>query len=82
MAARRRDDRGGGAEDCGLDADDVLCCCRTAVVRAYGGMLSSGAAPTVALDCAIRVYRYHHPQATHAQAHDAVEAWVTTGLLH
>jgi len=58
------------------------CPCHAAVVRAHAGMIASGAPDSVALEAAVRVYRYHHPEVAPGRAHDQVERWVFTGPLH
>ncbi len=68
--------------ECRTDPDFRQCECRMAVDRAYNGMLASGAPSQVALDVAIRVYRYHHPEFTMAEAQSTVEVWVFSGRTH
>lgn len=58
------------------------CACRNAVNRAYDGMLESGAPASVALEAALRVYRYHHPHQADDAAQTTVETWVFRGLHH
>ncbi len=58
------------------------CDCRTAVVRAYHGMLESGTAQTVAMGVATRVYLYHHPAVAVDLAQVTVERWVSAEALH
>jgi hypothetical protein len=58
------------------------CVCRAAVIRAYGGMMAAGLPDSKALDAAVRVYRYHHPDEPVDRARDLVETWVFTGPLH
>lgn len=67
-------------EECG--DPEVVCACRAAVTRAYDGMLDSGVPDSVALEAAIRVYRYHHPQGPDEEAVRTVEAWVMRGPVH
>lgn len=77
MAAGRRADRLGAG--CDPPAD---CACLAAVLRAHAGMIASGAPASVALDAAVRVYRYHHPACPPERARDLVETWVFNGPLH
>ncbi len=79
---RRRGRRTVDYHDCRDDRELIGCECRVAVHRAYHGMLASGAPPTVALNVAIRVYCYHHPEYTPAEAQGTVEAWMLRGVLH
>ena len=65
------------SETCGPDEDGSRCDCRSAVTRAYRSLLGSGSSPTIALEAATRIYRYHHPEASLDMALTAVEAWVT-----
>ena len=68
---------------CGPDDEsDAACSCRVAVMRAYTSMLTSGAPRTVALDAAVRVYCYHHPDDPADQASHTVEHWVYAGHLN
>ena len=82
MGARKDPRMSADDEECGPLADAARCTCREAVTRAYRGMLDCGVPDSVALDAAIRVYRYHHPEATRDHAHLTVETWVFTGRLH
>jgi hypothetical protein len=45
-------------------------------------MLDGGAPDSVALEAALRVYRYHHPDAADELAQTMVETWVFRGLHH
>lgn len=84
--AGRRGSRSGrawlGSEPCGPEPQGPPCDCRTAVRRAYDGMLAAGTPASQALTVAIRVYRYHHPQAEQTHAEVTVESWVFSGPLH
>ena len=64
------------------DGPDTGCACRAAVIRAYDGMLGSGAPDSVALQAAIRVYRHYHPKAADDITIHTVETWVMRGPLH
>ncbi len=70
------------AAGCGALQGEALCRCKGAVTRAYAGMLDSGAGPAIALEAAVRVYRYHHPSAPPDFAQLTVECWVFHGRLH
>jgi hypothetical protein len=81
MVARR------SPEGCGAGgppfADGTADCrCHQAVTRAYAEMVARGAPGSVALEAAIRVFVYHHPEVPAFRAHDTVETWVYTGPLN
>lgn len=68
---------------CGPEAeDDRVCRCRTAVRRAYGSLVCNGVDRERAMGAALRVYRYHHPEACPVIAQVTVERWVHQGPLH
>ena len=69
-------------EDCGPESTPESCTCREAVTRAFRGMTTSGAQPSIALDAATRVFSYHHPAASYAHARATVEEWVVQSLAH
>lgn len=58
------------------------CHCHRAVMRAFGQMVAKGAPRTVAIEAAIRVFCYHHPEVPSFRAHDMVETWVYRGPLN
>lgn len=80
MAAKSQPDRFRKV-DCGPDHTGP-CDCRTAVLRAFQGMLVSGSTQPTALDVAARVYRYHHPAQSAEHAQRTVEAWISARSLH
>lgn len=57
------------------------CKCYSAVMRAYKCM-KSDEPENVALDAALRVYRYHHPEDTKRDAFLTVQSWVHAERLH
>lgn len=57
------------------------CRCRSAVLRAFSGMISSGASPDDALAVALRVFHHHHPE-IETGADALVERWVSVESLH
>jgi hypothetical protein len=67
---------------CSRGLAESECLCRTAVARAYRGLTAAGVPDSKALDAAVRVYRYHHPEEPVDRARDLVETWVFTGPLH
>jgi hypothetical protein len=79
MAANDEPEFGG---DLPLGDSYLDCHCHRAVMRAYAEMIAVGAPRTVALEAAVRVFRYHHPEVASFRAHDKVETWVHTGPLH
>ena len=81
MVARRSPDRPGDP-DCGTDELLGDCRCQPAVRRAFTGMMTSGGCERTAMDVALRVYRYHHPEVPSVQARDIVQVWVYQGAFH
>lgn len=56
------------------------CKCYSAVMRTYGALRDEP--HIVAMDAAIRVYRYHHPEDNKHAAHLTVERWLAEGHVH
>lgn len=56
------------------------CRCHGAVMRTYKSM--SDEPHNVALEAAVRVYRYHHPEDAKEDAQLTVESWITAGKTH
>lgn len=56
------------------------CKCYKAVMRTYSDMRD--VPHTVAMEAALRVYRYHHPEDTKADASLTVEKWISHGHIH
>ncbi|MBW8724109.1 MAG: hypothetical protein JF625_02970 [Inquilinus limosus] len=52
------------------------------MTRAYSELVARGAPRSVAMDAAIRVFVYHHPEVPAFRAHDTVETWVFSGPLN
>ena len=67
---------------CSRGLADEDCTCRAAVSRAYGGMVAAGLPEGKALDAAVRVYRYQHPEQPADRVRLLVESWVFTGPVH
>lgn len=59
---------------CGSD------CCIGAVRRSYAEMCSSGASEAAALDAALAVLRWHHPEVVAESAVTLVRGWVQSSL--
>jgi len=57
------------------------CQCHGAVMRTYKSMVSDEPAH-VAMEAAQRVYRFHHPEDSLADAHLTVERWVNEQHIH
>ncbi|MFN3701221.1 MAG: hypothetical protein ACK4VI_06840 [Alphaproteobacteria bacterium] len=57
------------------------CVCYKAVMRTFKSMMSDEPF-NVALEAAIRVYRYHHPEDKKHDAHLTVERWVNAQHVH
>lgn len=58
------------------------CVCKGAVLRAYSEMLSGEVPHNVAMEAAVRVYRYHHPEDAPDAAGLIVERWIHAGRMH
>ncbi len=56
------------------------CKCYGAVMRTYAGM--SDEPRYIALEAAVRVYRYHHPEDSGSDAQLTVESWINQGHAH
>lgn len=68
---------GEDAAECG-----ERCKCRGIVLKAYNGMLDTGAPKRTAMDVASKVYIYHHPEDAGPRARLIVERWVHAGNMH
>lgn len=55
---------------------------RTAVKRCYDGLCRSGQPERYALEAAVTVYRWHHPETPLSQAENIVALWVGNAVLH
>lgn len=64
----------------GLEAPG--CDCRTAVRRAFDGMLVSSQSTSRALDVALTVYSYHHPEVPLFEARETVTTWLARDRMH
>jgi len=53
-----------------------------AVVRAYREMRGKGQPDRFALEAAVTVYLWHHPQVPSAEAQQIVSFWVADGVRH
>ncbi len=64
--------------------DKERCKCRAAVLRAYNGMIKTGAPQNFAMDAARILYSYHHPEDQLIDAALTVERWVCSqaGAFH
>ncbi len=58
------------------------CKCYKAVMQAYGCMMEAGEPQSIALEAAMRVYGYHHPEDAKAIQTLTVERWVNERSLH
>jgi len=58
------------------------CVCRDIVERAHASMLEKGADSGSALESAVRVFRYHHPETSQLESRNLVEQWVLGRHLH
>jgi hypothetical protein len=59
-----------------------LCRCRSAVLRAYQGMIAGGEPETVAREAAAIVFRWYQPTVEHSKGDRMVASWIEVGLLH
>lgn len=55
-------------------------CCIGAVRRSYSEMCSSGAPEAAALDAALAVFRWHHPEVMADSAVTLVRGWVQSSF--
>jgi hypothetical protein len=67
-----------GLRACAADSS----CCRPAVRRAYDGIKASGQPERYALEAALTVFRWHHPEVPHEEAERTVSEWVWSGVAH
>jgi len=58
------------------------CRCRDAVTRAYRTLCEAGQAESRAYEAAVRIYRFHHPEAAPGAAAGVVERWIDAGTVH
>lgn len=56
--------------------------CRMAVERCYLGLCRCGQPERYALEAAVTVYRYHHPDTTAHQAETIVSGWLSGPMRH
>jgi hypothetical protein len=76
MATNEKSDRSGCAV-----LGSPGCACRTAVLRAFGGMTEFGAPYDSALAVALRVFRHHHPELD-GGVRELVEHWISPESVH
>jgi hypothetical protein len=57
-------------------------CCREAVERAFAEMKASGAPERHAVEAALFIYRYHHPEVPADLAEAEVSRWTIGRLVH
>lgn len=58
------------------------CKCKMAVMNVYGRLMGTDIPPSVAMEAAYNVYRYHHPEQPKSDARLIVERWVASDHLH
>lgn len=63
------------------DCERAACRCRPMVERTYRELLEKGQPPAHALDAALVVLRWHHPEVPSAEAAALVNRWVA-GSTH
>ncbi len=64
------------------DGAGYRCRCRAAVERCYHSLCRHGQPRRHALEAAIEVYRWHHPEMPAARAEEIVDLWVSREALH
>ena len=82
MAARKKAPERPLADEDASCSEDAFCVCRDIVRRAHSGMMHRGFDEGSAVEVAIRVFRYHHPDASFAESRELVEHWVLGRHLH
>ncbi len=68
-----------------VDDRDVICegdCCQDAVRRSYREMREKGESEPHAMNVALTVFRWHHPEVEARHAKDTVSLWVHEGTMH
>lgn len=64
-----------------LGADELDDCkCHAAVLTAYEGMKHCG--PETAIEAALRVYKFHHPEDAFEIASMHVQRWIAADHIH
>lgn len=58
------------------------CTCRDAVQRCYDGLCRSGQPERHALEAAVTVYRFHHPECAETEAETIVSHWLAGPVRH
>ena len=56
--------------------------CRDAVKRCYAGLCGCGQPERYALEAAVTVFRYHHPESCPMMAETIVSHWVASPVRH
>ena len=82
MAAKRKIPEESRSFDEKSCSEDAYCVCRDIVRRAHAGMMHKGADEASAVEVAIRVFRYHHPETSFTESRELVEHWVQDRHLH
>lgn len=81
-------DSGTDAMGCGADSERIAACeaaacgCRPMVQRAYRELVERGQPNDHALDAAVVVLRWHHPEVPGPEAGEIVSRWVSDGHVH
>ncbi|MGH1376587.1 MAG: hypothetical protein ACRBCK_09590 [Alphaproteobacteria bacterium] len=58
------------------------CKCYKAVMKAYGSLMHAGRPDSIALEAAVIVYGYHHPEDSKEDRTLTVERWVNEQSIH
>jgi hypothetical protein len=64
------------------DDPSTFCKCRAAVHQTYAALTAYNNPENLALEAAIRVYRFHHPEAPRMSARLTVENWLNANHRH
>jgi hypothetical protein len=62
--------------------EPVRCKCKPAVLKTYQSLMQDGNPQRVAVEAALRVYRFHHPQDSKEDSKLTVERWVFADHHH
>ena len=58
------------------------CKCKLAVLNTYQQLVEKNNPPSMAIDAAYHVYRFHHPEQTKSDSRLIVERWVHADHIH
>lgn len=67
---------------CDFKDEKSPCVCKTAVLKAYNGLIDHDLPDSFAREAATLVYRHHHPEDSKELSRLKVESWIHAGHLH